>query len=108
MNKIKLGLSLVFLSSLTTFASSLAFAKGDAEAIRNSPECEKVSAACESAGFKAGTHKDGGKGLWIDCIKPLADGKTISGVSGITADEAKACADSSKDVRKARRAAKKK
>lgn len=108
MNKIALGFSLFLVSSVTAFASSSASAKGDGDAIRNSPECAKVSAACEAAGFKPGAHKETGKGLWVDCIKPLADGKTIEGVTGITADEAKACADSSKDARKARRAAKKK
>lgn len=104
MNTAAFFLSLLTVSTLATST----FAKGDGGALRNSPECAKVSAACEAAGFKPGAHKEAGKGLWMDCIAPLAAGKTIDGVTGITADEAKACASSSKEARKARRAAKQK
>jgi len=84
--------------------ASLAFAvKNDGSDI---PECAKVVQACTSAnvsatdrktgktihGYQVNEHKLDGKGLWHDCIDPLASGKSVEGVSGITQDEAKVCA----------------
>lgn len=40
--------------------------------------CRKIMAACEAAGFTKGGAKDG-KGLWVHCINPLAEGKAAKG-----------------------------
>ncbi len=47
--------------------------------------CKAVIEACKSAGYIAGGHKTG-KGIMGDCVKPLSEGKTVSGV---TVDPAK-------------------
>lgn len=52
--------------------------------------CHAIKAACEAAGFKKGAHKESGKGLWVDCVKPLNEGKTVAGVS-VTPDQVAAC-----------------
>ncbi len=61
-----------------------------ADSMKNTDRpCQLVKAACESAGFVKGGHKDG-KGLWKDCLGPLMDGKSVNGVS-LGADQVNAC-----------------
>lgn len=36
--------------------------------------CEAIKKACEGAGFIKGQAKEG-KGLWVDCINPIIQGK---------------------------------
>ena len=52
--------------------------------------CKEIKAACETAGFTKGGHKDGNKGLWKDCIQPLKEGKTVAGVN-VTPEQVAAC-----------------
>jgi hypothetical protein len=59
-------------------ASNAVFAygkKGD----ENHP-CKKMKAACESAGFTQGQHKEG-KGLWKDCLDKISNGQSVAGVT---------------------------
>lgn len=79
---------LASLSLLIFLGAHLSFAANSAASL---PECSRIASACESQGYKAGQHSKSGKGLWIDCIGVIAKGKTVPGVSGFTADEAKAC-----------------
>jgi len=69
------------------------------------PECTSIVGQCEKAGFEPGDHKKTGKGLWVDCIHQVAEGKAITGVSATQA-EAKTCSDAAKVVRQAKKAAK--
>lgn len=62
-----------------------------ADSPKSLPECSKIAAACEAQGYVSGGHKKGGKGLWMDCIGSIAKGQTVAGVTGFTADDAKAC-----------------
>ncbi len=55
-------------------------------------ECTAIAAACEAAHYMPGEHKKNGKGMWADCIHAIAKGKTVEGVSGFSADDAKKCA----------------
>lgn len=41
--------------------------------------CAPLIKACTEKGYKAGSH-DGGKGLWLDCVQPLAEGKTVADI----------------------------
>ncbi len=51
--------------------------------------CHKIRAACEQAGFVKVGHKEK-KGLMRDCLHPILEGKTVSGVT-VSADEVAAC-----------------
>ena len=42
-------------------------------------------------GYIAGEPKRDGHGLWADCVEKLAKGQPVDGVTGVTADAAKAC-----------------
>lgn len=75
-------LSLAILLSLT-----LSFSL-NAQEPKNHP-CEKIKTACESAGFIKGDHKDK-KGLYIDCMKPVLEGQSVTGVT-ITSEDVSAC-----------------
>ncbi len=55
-----------------------------------SKPCMEVKKACESAGFAKGKHKDGGKGLYKDCMQKLAAGESVEGVT-VSADVIAAC-----------------
>jgi hypothetical protein len=90
------------LTSLLVAYSGYAAVKGDGHKI---PQCEKIAAACEAAGFQPGDHKKNGKGLWVDCIGKIAKGETVAGVSS-TKDEALAC-EAAKKEKKAERHAQK-
>ncbi|MEO7047874.1 MAG: hypothetical protein ABI091_21425 [Ferruginibacter sp.] len=49
--------------------------------------CKPLEVACKAAGFYQGG-SGSGKGLYKDCIEPLADGKSVSGVKVADADAA--------------------
>lgn len=51
--------------------------------------CKKLKEACVAAGFKKGEHKSG-KGLHLDCMKPVLEGKTVAGVT-VSAEDIAAC-----------------
>lgn len=42
--------------------------------------CKQIVKACEAAGFVKGGHKEK-KGLWVDCVKPVKAGQSVTGVS---------------------------
>ena len=81
---------------------SIAFAKMDGSDV---PACAGVTNVCMSAsvsatdsktgkqmnGYQPGEHKRDGEGLWADCVAPLAKGKTVAGVTGVTQAAAQAC-----------------
>lgn len=53
---------------------------------------EAAKKACQASGkFEKGKHKEG-KGLYMDCVKPLVHGKTVEGVT-LDASLVKACQD---------------
>lgn len=70
------------------------------------PECKGVTDVCMAAnisavdkrtgktvqGYQAGEHAADGKGLWFDCVRPLAKGDAVPGVTGVTKQAARACA----------------
>ena len=72
----------------------------------NIPQCKGVTDVCMAAavtstdsktgktvqGYQPGEHKADGKGLWADCVHPLAKGSTVPGVTGVTKQAAHACA----------------
>lgn len=41
-------------------------------------ECEQITNACVSAGYKEGEAKQG-EGLWYDCVDPIMKGKKATG-----------------------------
>jgi hypothetical protein len=43
--------------------------------------CQQISNACVDAGFLVGRTAPKGKKLFRDCVQPILDGKTISGVT---------------------------
>jgi hypothetical protein len=47
--------------------------------------CKNLETACKAAGFYKGG-SDSGKGLYKDCIEPIANGKTIAGITVEKAD----------------------
>jgi hypothetical protein len=56
--------------ALSSAATTSAFAQ------QGQPEpCEQIKSACQSAGFIQGDAKQG-KGLWMDCVNPIMQGKT--------------------------------
>ena len=83
--------------------STQAFAKVDDGS--DVPACHGVTDVCMAAqvsgvnnkngktvqGYQPGEHSRDGKGLWVDCVDKLAKGQPVEGVSGVSADSAKAC-----------------
>lgn len=69
-----------------------------------SQPCKTIKAACESAGFIKGGHKEK-KGLIQDCMKPILAGNAVAGVT-VNSDEVTAC-NAKKAARKAKKEAKK-
>jgi hypothetical protein len=69
------------------------------------PACHGVADVCMAAsvsavnskngktiqGYQPGEHNRDGKGLWIDCVGKLAKAQPVEGVSGVSAEAAKAC-----------------
>ena len=71
--------SIALLSGILAASSTLA--APPSPAVSPSTEdhpCRKIMAACEAAGFTKGGAKEG-KGLWVHCINPLAEGKAAKG-----------------------------
>ncbi len=75
---------LIALSLATLLSFSLS-----AEDSKNHP-CQKLKTACESAGFIKNGHKNDKKGLHIDCMKPLLEGQTVTGVT-VNPEDVSAC-----------------
>jgi len=75
-----LVMSLIVLSSMQAFADHH----------EESHPCKEIKAACEAAGFKQGGHQQNNKGLYKDCMQPLAEGKAVAGVN-VSADKIAAC-----------------
>lgn len=69
--------AMIILSSVSAFAQ-----KGD-------HPCQQIKAACESAGFVKGEHKEK-KGLFKDCMQPIMAGQSVAGVS-VGTDVISAC-----------------
>lgn len=65
-----------------------AHAEGDGHHDGNHP-CKEIKAACESAGFTKGGHKEK-KGLFVDCMKKVMNGESVEGVS-VDAGKVAAC-----------------
>lgn len=55
--------------------------------------CMHIREACEKAGFAKGEAAQG-KGLWKDCVGPIAHGQTVAGVTvaGLDKDQMDRCA----------------
>ena len=51
--------------------------------------CQQIKAACESAGFVKGEHKEK-KGLYKDCMQPVMAGQSVAGVN-VGADVVSSC-----------------
>lgn len=79
---------LILIAASLSLTSGVAFAHGNEE--HHEGPCKKIAEACETAGFKKGEHEKNHKGLWLDCIRPLMDGKKVAGVN-VTDGEIKAC-----------------
>lgn len=47
--------------------------------------CHRIRVACESVGYAKGKHKPN-KGLYVDCMKPVISGQSISGIKVKPAD----------------------
>jgi hypothetical protein len=75
-----LVMGLIVLSSVHAFASHN----------EEHHPCKEIKAACEAAGFKKGDHKTNGKGLYKDCLQPIAEGKSVAGVN-VTAEQISSC-----------------
>ncbi len=52
----------------------------------NAHPCRKIIDACKAAGFERGREAASGKHLFRDCVKPLALGQKVEGVSASQAD----------------------
>ena len=94
---------LATLSLLALLGTQFAFA---ADSPASLPECSKIASACQAQGYMSGAHNKSGKGLWVDCIGAIAKGKTVSGVTGFTADDARACERAAKAQQQAQKASK--
>lgn len=68
-----------------TLAAPLAFA--DHKEGHESGPCKKIVDACKAAGFEKGKHKEG-KGLWMDCMHSVMEGKAVEGVHASSEDVA--------------------
>ena len=43
--------------------------------------CRQIVQACEAAGYAKGAHRSDGKGLYLDCLDPILDGKPVDGLT---------------------------
>lgn len=71
--------------SANAFANEGIAGSGSAETMA----CKNIKNACEAAGYVAGGASSG-KGLWKQCVKPLLDNKSVSGVV-VSPDDIKSC-----------------
>src|SRR5258708_6927695 len=77
MNKIRIVLVLVaLLSAQQIFADDAQDMSGDAAAGK---PCAPIANACMTAGF--GRMEAAGKRFWMDCMKPVIMGQSVSGVT---------------------------
>ena len=92
MTKFNAGIFAVsmLLVSAAAFAQGPAAAAGSYASGNGAHPCKKIEAACEAAGFARGAHKNGSKGLFMDCIKPLMAGQPVAGVT-VDASDVQAC-----------------
>ncbi|MBY0471739.1 hypothetical protein K2X30_11285 [bacterium] len=81
--------------SVFLFAVSASWAETPEEANWNKHPCAKIYKACHKGGFIKGGHQEG-KGLVINCMKPLMEGKTVPGVT-VDAAVIKACQEKKAD-----------
>ena len=76
--------SRIILVAATLLATQFAFA----DDMPGGKECGMIAKACLKAGYtRNGGH---GKQFWMDCMKPIMLGKTVSGVT-VDAATAKSC-----------------
>lgn len=80
-NLIALFASLAF--TVSAYATHTPEHKGD-------HPCAKLHEACKAAGYVKGAHKSNGKGMVLDCMKPLLEGKSVEGVTA-SAEDIAAC-----------------
>lgn len=100
MNKLN---QLILVTVLTAGAcSAWAVGKNDGSDL---PACQGVTDKCMAAsvtatdsktgktinGYVSGEHKRDGHGLWVDCVEKLAKSQPVEGVTGVSAESAKAC-----------------
>jgi len=79
---------LIMIAALLTISNVFAESEKNKSGQGEKP-CLEVKKACEAAGFEKGKHKEG-KGLYLDCIKKLANGESVAGVS-VSADVIASC-----------------
>lgn len=72
---------------LIVLASLVSIQTAFADDMSVSKPCKAVAKACLDAGY---FKKDSGKKFWMDCMKPVLLGKTVTGVK-IDADTVKSC-----------------
>lgn len=77
----KKALIIAGVSFLVLFANSVfaADAATTANATTATHPCKPIITACKAAGFFKGG-KNQGKGLFVNCLKPILDGKAVAGV----------------------------
>ena len=77
--------------------------------VPKSTDCEKIDKLCQAAGYKVGGIDGKTKRLWVDCITPMTQGKSVAGVTAkVTEADQKLCkalieknqADAAKNVKK--------
>jgi hypothetical protein len=88
-------MTILAVALLLTFS---AFAK---EKEAKKTPCKNIEEACKSAGYTKGGHKKDSKGLFEDCMKPIAAGQTVAGVT-VSAEDVTACKEKA-EKRKAKR-----
>jgi hypothetical protein len=64
------------LCTFVVFAGGLAF--GETTAPKRPGPCAQIVQACKTAGFIKGQK---GKGLYRDCVRPIAQGQSVQGVA---------------------------
>jgi hypothetical protein len=79
-------------SLLVLFSFTPAFAEADKH------PCHAIHEACEKAGFVKGGHKDGGKGLFVDCLAKIKKGESVPGVT-VKPEDIQACKDKREEKR---------
>jgi hypothetical protein len=98
----KFNQSLLAALILTSSVSAFAIGKEDGSDV---PACKGVTDICMAApvtatdsktgkvmnGYISGEHKRDGHGLWADCVEKLAKSQPVQGVTGVSAESAKAC-----------------
>jgi hypothetical protein len=91
---------------LLVSAAILSFALGASgrPATPATRECAGLVKACRAAGFVPGRrNRHKGQGLWAGCVRPLARGKKVAGVKGVSKKAAALCLKSRHEARKGKR-----